>query len=141
MATTRTAHRSTAMSRARSCDGRRSPELAAGIGPRCHWRGRWRAQRALQESEKQLLRERKKPRFPAERGAEGYLRHSAEGFPSFRTKAIRIAANSFRLPEKKTPHRGRMRGLFGYPSSLLDGERRPQGVAKRPPLPAEMSDT
>jgi len=42
--------------------------------------------------------------------------------------------------QKKTPHRGRMRGLFGYPSSLLDGERRRQGVAKRPPLPAEMSD-
>src|SRR5262249_3242189 len=42
--------------------------------------------------------------------------------------------------QKKTPHRGRMRGLIGYPSSLLDGERRRQGLAKRPPLPAEMSD-
>src|SRR5262245_909452 len=31
-----------------------------------------------------------------------------------------------------------MRGLFGHPSSLLDGERPPQGVAKRPPFPAEM---
>ena len=74
-------------------------------------------------------------------GTEMVVRASPDGIPVFRTKAIRIAANWFRLPDKEKPRTEEgCRVLFGYPSSLLDGERRLQGVAKRPPLPAEMSD-
>jgi hypothetical protein len=86
-----------------------------------------------------LPAKRKKPRFPAEGGAEGYLRHSAEGFPSSAPKQFGSRRTGSACQIRKKPEEG-CRVLFGYPSSLLDGERRPQGVAKRPPLPAEMSD-
>jgi len=74
-------------------------------------------------------------------------RMPTHGYEPTREAAMAAFAKSWRRGidpprhwQKKTPHRGRMRGLFGYPSSLLDEERRRQGVAKRPPLPAEMSD-
>src|SRR5262249_3525280 len=73
-------------------------ELAAGIAPRCPWRGR--TARDLW-----LCKKGKNPALLVGRGLWKWdqLRLRKVGVPIFHAKAIRVAANWFHLPEKKNP--------------------------------------
>src|SRR5262245_34876880 len=80
---------------------------------------------------KQPLCKRKKPRFPVggeAEGWEGYLRHSAEGFPPSAPKQFGSRRTRSACQKRKTPQRGHSpAGSLRTPQLSSRGERQPGG--------------
>src|SRR5262245_49491420 len=106
--------------------------------PRRPWRGPRRAQQALRASEQPLCK-RKKPRFPSGGGAEGYLRHSAEGFSSSAPNQFGSRRTGSACQKRKTPPRGHSHAGSLRTSQLGSTGGLELGGQEGPSFPAEMS--